>query len=222
MTKAEFADFPAGDHGVFHVLYRRLQPALTAYVAGFIRDQDERDDVLQDIWLRIFTRRASYRSNNSFQGWAFTIARNVCLMRRRAAARSRMVHKPDGYADTCAAEPPPGPEKAEDDQRTAAQTLMVLQALSALPECERAVTRLRWIHGRSLADIAADLGIAIGTVKATLYHARSHLRASLQVEEARRTQPQAARSHLAVPGNSRRPGKLCRSRPPAQHMMMKV
>jgi RNA polymerase sigma-70 factor, ECF subfamily len=154
--------FLAGDEQSFRALYRRHTPRLRMVVIRLLGNRrSETDDVLQETWLAACRGIHRYRGEAKFATWLTTIG--IRATRHRLA-----LSRPDEVElfDEVATAMPTLPHVAIDLER----------ALDRLPDHQRMVLVLHDIEGFTHEDIARQLGVAIGTSKATLSRARGALR----------------------------------------------
>lgn len=132
------------------------------------------EDLTQDVFVRVFRSLHTYRPG-TFEGWLHRITTNVFLDKMRRKQRIRF----DALSDESAARLPSrdrGPEQAfaethlDDD---------VQRALDALSPDFRAAVVLCDIEGLSYEEVAATLGIKLGTVRSRIHRGRSQLREAL-------------------------------------------
>src|SRR3954452_19172759 len=132
------------------------------------------EDLTQDVFVRVFRSLSSY-TPGTFEGWLHRITTNLFLDQVRRKQRIRF----DGLADDAAERLPgrePTPAQVFDDQHFDAD---VQRALDALPPDFRAAVVLCDIEGLSYEEIAATLGIKLGTVRSRIHRGRAQLRAAL-------------------------------------------
>ncbi len=156
----------AGDRQAFQRLYRlhvgRVYGAVYR-LAGY--DHARAEDLTQDAFVRAWQKLAGFRHESAFGTWLYRLAVNVALMdiRARSADPVNMMTEDDvpdhGETPFCAAE-------REELER----------AIGKLPPRARAVLVLHDIEGWRHEDIAAELGMAVGSSKAQLHRARGLLR----------------------------------------------
>ena len=154
------------------------------YARWLTRNDAEAEDVVQDACVRAIRFFSSLRDDNP-RAWLFTIVRNTWYSRvsRRAhvvagAALSDEQHQwPDDPLD---------PEERLLQQHTVA---VVRAALEQLPVDFREAIVLREIEGLSYKQIAAVVGVPIGTVMSRLARARERLQAILKLVSAKETLP---------------------------------
>ncbi len=133
------------------------------------------EDLTQDVFVRVFRSLSSY-TPGTFEGWLHRITTNLFLDQVRRKQRIRF----DGLADDAAERLPgrePGPAQVYDDRHFDDD---VQRALDALPPDFRAAVVLCDIEGLSYEEIAATLGIKLGTVRSRIHRGRSQLRAALE------------------------------------------
>jgi RNA polymerase sigma-70 factor (ECF subfamily) len=151
-------------------------PRLLAYAKRLTGDHDAAEDLVQETWVQAFRKRASFTGSGSLFGWLLTICRSLHLSAHRTAARRRelKISRFEEYSDEigkC------DPLLVMED---AAVKGKIAEALGDLPPKQREVIILRILHDLSTRETAARLGIAQGTVKATLHQAISHMRTLLE------------------------------------------
>ncbi|BDZ57111.1 hypothetical protein GCM10025872_07680 [Barrientosiimonas endolithica] len=132
------------------------------------------EDLTHDVFVRVFRSLHSYRPG-TFEGWLHRITTNVFLDKMRRKQRIRF----DALADDAAARLP-SREVGPEQQLTDAQfDDDVQRALDALPPDFRAAVVLCDIEGLSYDEIAATLGIKLGTVRSRIHRGRAQLRDAL-------------------------------------------
>ena len=161
-----------GDARVVQKLVREHTPHLFDWMGAFGVPSADRDDVVQEVWLRVLRRPEAYSGSGSFRGWLYRVARNVALdLHRGDSARSARERR----------SPLPKPV-AGGEPMSVVGVHEVERLLSELTERQRAVVVLRVLEGWSTHDTARELACAPGTVKATLSQALAKLRACMEGE----------------------------------------
>jgi RNA polymerase sigma factor (sigma-70 family) len=148
------------------------------------------EDLTQEVFVRVFRSLSSY-TPGTFEGWLHRITTNLFL---DSARRKQRIHF-EGLADEMAHRLPgsePSPAQAFDDSHLDDD---VQAALKALPPEYRAAVVLCDIEGFSYEEIAATLGVKLGTVRSRIHRGRAQLRSAL---EHRRPAPVGADSGTAV------------------------
>ena len=133
------------------------------------------EDLTQEVFVRVFRSLSSY-TPGTFEGWLHRITTNLFLDTARRRQRIRF----EGLADEMAhrlAGSEPTPAQAFDDSHLDDD---VQAALKALPPEYRAAVVLCDIEGFSYEEIAATLGVKLGTVRSRIHRGRAQLRSALE------------------------------------------
>ena len=138
------------------------------------------EDLTQDVFVRVFRSLSSY-TPGTFEGWLHRITTNLFLDMVRRKARIRFDALPDDAERVASKDR--GPAQVYDDTHFDHD---VQAALDALPPDFRAAVVLCDLEGLSYEEIAATLGIKIGTVRSRIHRGRSQLRAALEHRAAGR------------------------------------
>jgi RNA polymerase sigma-70 factor (ECF subfamily) len=160
--------------------HQRMVYQLALHLLG---DPQEALDLSQEVFLRVFQVLHQFRGQSTLRTWIYRIVVNHASNRQRWWRRRHRAQQVSLDEQTAA-----HGELAES--RNFAQPDRVLQqreaagrvwgALDRLPFDQRAVIVLREIDGLSYEEIAASLGVAVGTVKSRLARARENLRVTLR------------------------------------------
>jgi RNA polymerase sigma-70 factor (ECF subfamily) len=132
------------------------------------------EDLTQETFVRVFRSLAEY-SPGTFEGWLHRITTNLFLDLVRRRQRIRFDALPDDAPERLASAEA-GPERAYEENNLDPE---VQQALDALPPDFRAAVVLCDLEGLSYEEIAATLGIKVGTVRSRIHRGRVLLRDSL-------------------------------------------
>lgn len=160
-----------GEATALGALLERHRAPLYAVALSILRDRDEAHDAVQDAFVVALCRIGDLREPAAAGAWLRSIVRNACLTRLRGS-RDLPGYVPDRTAATDA-----GPEAALD--RLALRD-WVLTALDDLSQDLRATVLLRFFTRRaSYAEMAAILGVPVGTVRSRLNQAKGRLADSL-------------------------------------------
>jgi RNA polymerase sigma-70 factor, ECF subfamily len=129
-------------------------------------------DLTQDVFVRVFRSLSTY-TPGTFEGWLHRITTNLFLDQVRRKQRIRFDALGDDAGERLAS---PGPAQVFDDNHFDDD---VQRALDALPPDFRAAVVLCDIEGLTYEEIAATLGIKLGTVRSRIHRGRSALRDAL-------------------------------------------
>jgi RNA polymerase sigma-70 factor (ECF subfamily) len=136
-------------------------------------DPDEAEDLVQEVLLRVRKGLASYRPG-SMEGWLSRIATNAFLDDVRRRKRRPVEALPDDPERVLQGAP-----AADEALARARLPDDVQRALRDLPDDYRAAVVLCDVVGFSYDEIAASLGVPIGTVRSRIHRGRSMLKESL-------------------------------------------
>ncbi|HEY9409033.1 MAG TPA: RNA polymerase sigma factor SigE [Jiangellaceae bacterium] len=133
------------------------------------------EDLTQDVFVRVFRSLSSY-TPGTFEGWLHRITTNLFLDSVRRKQRIRFDALGDDAADRLHGREPT-PERQLTDRMFDAD---IQAALDALAPDFRAAVVLCDIEGLSYEEIAATLGVKLGTVRSRIHRGRAQLRAALE------------------------------------------
>lgn len=155
-----------GDMVAFETLYRRHVGRVHGTVLRLVGyDHGRAEDLVQDAFVRAWQKLDGFRHQSAFGTWLYRLAVNTALMALRSRAADP-VGLPGDDALPESPDTPFCPAEREELER----------AIAALPPRARAVLVLHDVEGWRHEDIATELGMAAGTSKAQLHHARQRLR----------------------------------------------
>lgn len=167
----------AGNQLSFQLLVERYQGRMFALIRGYTRSAVEIEDIVQDTFLKAYTRLASFQHQSSFSTWLYRIAVNTVLDFLKRCGRSPVQAVEDPEVVSA---PGPSPAFAPDAKMEREEIAEVThKVLQELPEIFRTVLILREFEDRSYQEIADILGISIGTVESRLFRARARFKDKL-------------------------------------------
>jgi len=160
-------------------------------------NQHDAEDLTQEVFVRVFRSLSSY-TPGTFEGWLHRITTNLFLDSARRRQRIRF----EGLGDEVAQRLPGSeltPAQAWDERHFDGD---IQAALLGLPPDYRAVVVLCDIEGFSYEEIAATLGVKLGTVRSRIHRGRAQLRAALAHRERQtaKSQPRAGGARPDVAG----------------------
>jgi RNA polymerase sigma-70 factor (ECF subfamily) len=164
----------AGSHEAFQCLVERYRGRLINVVGRFINDRDRAEDIVQEVFLRVFRNRQRYERKGKFSTWIFTIAVNLAKNEIRRKVRRRGEISLEGLEEatgssTATADRSPG---AEENLGREQLREMVAEAIERLPVRYREAVVLRDIEGLAYEEIASILRIPGGTVRSRINRGR--------------------------------------------------
>ena len=156
-----------GDEIAFRELYRRHTPRLYQLILRLVGTEQDAEDIVQEAWIRATEAAANFRWESGFATWLTGIAINRFKELLRKRNRWPML------ALEQVSEPEIRPDRV-------GERVDLERALKLLPDGYRTVLVLHDLEGFRHEEIAEQLGIAPGTSKSQLFHARRYVRALLE------------------------------------------
>jgi len=159
-----------GEPAAFAALVERWHEPLWRYVRGLAADPAAAEEVLQEGWLRILRGIGGLREPERLRSWLFTVVRRTFLDRLR-------VRYAEAGFEVLESEPPddePPPELDREESES------LHRAISRLSPPDRETLVLFHLRELDLREVAAVLGVPVGTVKSRLHRARRQLRHELE------------------------------------------
>lgn len=155
-----FRRVQAGDHDAFAAFYDQLSSRVFGTISRVLRDPAMSEEVAQEVFVELWRTASRFDAERgNVTAWAVTIARRraVDRVRREQSQRNRI----DSLNEQ-RVEPDSSPAEVVVSSMESAR---VRTALAALPADQREVITLSFLEGRTHGDIAARLGLPLGTIK---------------------------------------------------------
>src|SRR5919109_5059 len=169
-----------GDPAALERLMERYLVSLTAFCRRLAGAQGGAQDLVQETLLRAVVSLGRLEEPERFEAWLFGIAANVARKRWQRDLRAPLpLGAAMAHPDTESVAVRPLWEAPERAVELAERAREIERAVRALPEHLNRVVALRYADGLSYAEIAAELGVPVSTVKWRLFHSRRRLRAAL-------------------------------------------
>ena len=193
----------AGDQQAWELIVRQHWRKVFNIAYKFVGKHDEAEDLVQEIFLKIFKSLNTFDRRANFQTWIVSISRNLCIDHYRSVRKERQtIAREVDTSDLQPASADRGPYQAVEhgDLRT-----LLRQALQTLPVTLRTAVILRDLQELSYQEIADRLGLPEGTVKSRINRGRIEL--ARQLKRLQDKQP-ALRRRRGSParGRGRRSG----------------
>jgi RNA polymerase sigma-70 factor (ECF subfamily) len=168
----------AGDQGAFAQLVDRYKGPVYSLAYRMLGNSGDAEDAAQEIFVRAYTKLATFDRSRRFSTWLLSIGSNYCIdvLRRRRATIVDLDDVAFAVPDQA-----PGPERSAVDQE---QRRAIARAVQRLPDTYRLVTILRYYHDLSYEEIERTTGLSEATIKTRLFRARRQLEELLEQEGA--------------------------------------
>lgn len=158
----------SGDERAFTAFYDRFAPGLFSMIYAILHDQIESEDVLQEAFLQMWKRTATYdATRSSLFTWAVMIARHKAIDRLRSRQRQSRLSE----AVAMESEPfalSPSSDRADNTLARNDERERVRAALGQIGEAQREAIDLAFFGGMTQTQISERLGAPLGTVKARI------------------------------------------------------
>jgi RNA polymerase sigma factor (sigma-70 family) len=166
----------SGDAVALDALLARIQPDVLRQCARYLDNRQDAEEACQDALLQVAQKITRFEGRSRFSTWLYTVVAN-CARQTYRSLRQRAAERPGVEAPVESADP-------RTTSSIAGSRLDFLDALERLeahrPELVAAIV-LRDLCQLDYAEIAAELGVPVGTVKSRVHHARQHVRRSLAI-----------------------------------------
>src|SRR5437763_5670051 len=168
----------AGDAQAFGALVDRYQTRLLNFINRTIGDRERAEDLVQEVFVRLYRHLHRFDQTKKFSTWVYTIASNLAKNELRNRSRNPLVlfqtiktnwesdHRPLEWEDNT--------YRPDDLYRKRHLKETIDRAVSHLPEHHRVVFVLRELEGKTYEEISEITGVNLGTVKSRLNRARNN------------------------------------------------
>jgi len=165
-----------GDHYAMESLYEYFKTSFYGLAYRYTYDSAAAEDLLQDIFIKIFAHLKDLDKDEAFTGWAYRIAVNTCLsyLRQRKMKLKKSVSLQN-------VEPFLAAEESGDPEKLIEKSLE--EALRGISAKLQSVFMLHDVQGFKHKEIARILGCSEGTSKSQLFKARMKIRKYLEIKQ---------------------------------------
>jgi RNA polymerase sigma factor (sigma-70 family) len=175
-------DALGGDQKAFKELVNRHRASVFHIIFRLVRDKELADDLVQETFMKAFSSLKTYRSEFRFSTWLYKIAANSSIdhlrkKRIRALSLDNPITTDDGVIGL---EVPDYRHHPEHEMVRREQAISIEEAIDTLPKKYRRVIVARHQEEKSYEEIAAEMGVPVGTVKARIFRARELLKKRLR------------------------------------------
>ncbi len=172
----------AGSIVAFEELVSRYESTVYNLAMRFTRNQEDAEEVLQDVFLTIFTKVKGFEGKSAFSSWLYRVIVNSSFMKLRKRRSSLIVAIDDEgeHGSRSVIENEKSSEVSLEEQLQNSRLREILAAaVDKLPDQYRAVFLLRDVEGLSNTEVGNILDLSIPAVKSRLHRARLMLRRKL-------------------------------------------
>jgi RNA polymerase sigma-70 factor (ECF subfamily) len=174
----------AGDESGFNYLVNRYHRPMIGFLYRMVHNQAVAEELAQEVFLRVYRSRESYRAEAKFTTWLYRIATNLAVnhardTRHERSAQNVYLDAPDeetGTTPEIAADEPSAEQRMLRDERMAA----IRQHVMALPERQRMAVVMHKYQGLDYRQIGEVLKLSESATKSLLFRAYQTLREKLK------------------------------------------
>ena len=176
--------YQSGDESAFDRIVESYSPQIYALLTRFLGPRSNREDLVQEVFLRVIRARERYRADARFSTWLFRIVFNIAVNETERGGRTATRDPADdadaddashdAFDDVTASTPSPSSELERADVVRA-----VRDAIARLPETQRMALILAKYEEIPYVEIGRVLGASEQAVKSLVHRARETLRETL-------------------------------------------
>lgn len=173
-----------GDPRAFEALVVKYQRRVARHVARWVKRASDVEDVVQDVFIKVYRGLASFKGESAFYTWVFQIARNTAFsfLSRQSKLVVLQADTAAGDSDGDAVLDTQGSDNEDPERRYLAKQIaetveLAMQKLQ--PELAEALV-LYEVEGKQYKEIAQMLRIPIGTVRTRIFRAREFIASRLE------------------------------------------
>lgn len=163
-----------GDHAAFERVFEHYSKQLYLFSFSYLKSRDTAEDIVQEVFLKIWNNRASIKTDTSFQSYLFTIALNAVRQHfNKLSGLNEIKHDIlISFSN----------QKQEFDNRDDYQALLdrLDTLIGQMPEKRRVVFIKKKIEGKSMKEISEELNIAVKTVEFHISEAMRFLKSEFE------------------------------------------
>jgi RNA polymerase sigma-70 factor (ECF subfamily) len=156
---------------------QKYREPIHRHVARMVREKGMVDDLVQESFIKAFTSLSSYSSDYAFSTWLYKIATNhtIDYLRKKKLSTFSIDQPPPGSDDARTYELPDTTYRPDRHVMADQRRELIQEAIDALPPKYHRVIVLRHQEELSYDEIASELDLPLGTVKAHIFRARALL-----------------------------------------------
>lgn len=148
----------------FNLLLNKYQQKIYWHIRRLVIDHDDTDDLVQDVFIKVWNGLANFRSDSQLFTWLYRIATNesITFLNRKKLRNSVSLDESAGYelAETLADSSYFDGDKAQ---------MKLQKALLTLPEKQRLVFNMKYFDDLKYEEISGILGTSVGALKASFH-----------------------------------------------------
>lgn len=159
-----------GDYKSFHVIYDLYVDRIYFFVIKFIKSRDQTNDIVQDVFIRIWEKRNQIDLSKSFEGFLFKIAKNEVLntfsrSKREESILQEIMFESIKFLNT-----------TENNLEMIETSQLIQEGINQLPSQQKKIFELCKMEGLTYEQAAAELNLSVSTINTQMVNALRFLR----------------------------------------------
>jgi RNA polymerase sigma factor (sigma-70 family) len=171
-----------GNQGAFRLVIDRYQNLVIHIVYRMVSLQHDREDICQDVFLRVYDNIGGFRFGSRLSTWIGSIAYNACInfLRKKKIVLAEMneQYDDDSAANAWLDQPDVGP-RPDELLVSKEKHRQLWQYVDELPPVQQTIVVLFHRQEMSMEEIAGIMSMPVGTIKSYLHRARQKLKSKL-------------------------------------------
>lgn len=159
----------SGDMRYFQIIVHRYSSRVFALVAGIVRSRERAEEIVSDVFFKVYDKIGDFKAKSSFATWLYRIAYNAAI----SDARRKNMLGSDSAMDISTVSVADEDEGWEQKEENISK---MERAIEMLAPQERSLVRLYYWDDKSVSDIADIVGISQAAVKTKLFRIRAALK----------------------------------------------
>ena len=173
ISKVLLESLKEGDNRAFEELYDSYKEPAIRFCNSILKDIEESENVIQEVFIKIWNRRSTINPELNFTSYLFTIIKNRVFdhlkeVKKNAFMKEKFWENVLEY-------------KAADNEIQEERFAKVKEAVDGLSEKRKEIIKLNYEEGKSYEEIATQLSISKNTVKNQLVKAKQVIRRQLKI-----------------------------------------
>ena len=152
-------------HYAFNLIVKKYQQKLYYHIRKMVIDHDDTDDILQNVFIKVWNSLDNFREDSQLFTWMYRIATNECLTHLKNKRKRFFLPIGDVEHELT------GMLNSGDNFSADKLQLKLQQAIVSLPEKQRLVFNMRYYDEIKYEKMSEILGTSVGALKASYHHA---------------------------------------------------
>lgn len=170
----------SGEKELYEILVRRNNQKLYRIIRSYIKDDAEIEDIMQDSYVKAFTKLYQFKLESTFSTWLIRIGINESLARLKEKGKIYHLNEQSDNLSSTILEIPDNRQLNPQDKMIRNETKQILEsAIDSLDIKYKTVYIMKEVEEMSLKEISVVLGLTVANVKVRLYRSKEMLKEKL-------------------------------------------